>query len=117
MPQVTGIVKVYVDGTLRRSHEGAKLDLGGYERTMQTGHKVYGYSEKVVPAKITFEEAHMADTDLIELKDMVDATAKFECDTGVNYLITNACTTKTLELSGGDGKVSVEIQGDPAEEE
>jgi hypothetical protein len=117
MAQVTGIVKVYVNGSLQRSNEGAKLNVGGKERAAQTGHSVYGYTEKVVPASVTFELAHMADTDLVELAATVDATVRFECDTGLTYMIANAFVSKPPELTGGDGKVSMEMQGDPAVQE
>jgi len=117
MAQVTGIVKVYVNGTMQRSKEGAKLMLGGKERTAQTGHSVYGYSEKVVPATVEFTLAHTADTDLPALNKLVDATVKFETDTGISYLVNNAFTTKPPELTGGEGDVAMEMQGDPAEQE
>jgi hypothetical protein len=99
---------------LQRSKEGAELDTGGKERTAQTGHSVYGYSEKVIPSTVTFELAHMADTDIVALNSTVDATVRFECDTGVTYLINNGFVSKPLKLKGGDGNVSVEMQGDPA---
>ena len=117
MAQVTGIVKIFLNGQMQRSHEGAKLSLGGVERTAVMSHSLDGYSEKPVPATLTFELSHMADTDLNELADMVDATARFECDTGVTYLVANAFVTKPPELTGGEGKVAVEMQGDPAVQE
>lgn len=117
MAQVTGIVKVYVNGSLQRSKEGAKLILGGFERTAQVGYAVYGYSEKVAPAQVEFTLAHTADTDLVELSELVDATVKFETDTGASYLIANAFVTKPPELTGGEGDVAMEMQGDPAVEE
>ena len=117
MSQVTGIVKVFVNGQLQRSKEGAELDLGGKERTAQVGHSVYGYSEKVVPGQVTFALSHMADTDIVALNETVDATVRFECDTGVTYMVGNAFVTKAIKLKGGDGEVSVEMQGDPAVEE
>ena len=117
MSQVTGIVKVYVNGTLHRSKEGAKLSFGGKERTAQTGHSVYGFSEKVVASEIEFTLAHMAGTDLIELNELTDATVKFETDTGVSYLVNNAFTTAPVTLTGGEGDVEVTMQGDPAVEE
>jgi hypothetical protein len=117
MAQVTGIVKIHVNGALQRSKEGATLNMGGMERAAQTGHSVYGYSEKLVPASVSFNLAHTADTDLIELNGMVGAEVRFECDTGVTYLITNAFVTKPCQLKGGDGDVTVEMMGDPAIEE
>lgn len=117
MPQVTGIVKIFLNGTLQRSKEGAKLITGGKERTAQVGHSVYGFSEKVVPAQLEFIMAHMADTDLMELNNLTEATAKFETDTGLSYMLANAFLTKPTELTGGEGDVAVEMQGDPAVEE
>ena len=116
MAQVTGIVKIFLSGALQRSKEGASLELGGKERTAVTGHSVYGYSEKVVASKVAFDLAHTSDTDLIEINDMVKETVKFETDTGITYLITNAFTTKPCTVKGG-GDCSVEMSGDPAIEE
>jgi len=117
MPKVTGIVKIYVDGEIYRSKEGAKLNTGGYERTAQTGFKVYGHSEKLVPAVIEMTVAHMADTDIEAINSMRDATVKFETDTGTSYVVANATTTKPAELTGGEGDLAVEISGDPAVEQ
>jgi hypothetical protein len=117
MAKVTGIVKVFVNGTLQRSKEGAKLITGGKERVAQTGYAVYGYAEKVVPAQLEFTLARTADADLEALNDMTDATLRFEEDIGVTWLITNAFTTKPVEITGGEGDVAVEMQGDPAVKE
>ena len=115
MAQVTGIVFVKVNGALLRSKEGAKLMLGGKERTAQVGHKLYGYSEKVVPATVEFTLAHVVADDLEGLQDTVDGTVEFETDTGDNYIVANAFSTKPAELTGGEGDVALEFQGDPAE--
>lgn len=117
MSQVTGIVKVYLNGALQRSKEGAKLKLGGKERTAQVGHAVYGFSEKVVPSELEFTLSHMPDTDLIALRDLTGATARFECDSGTTYVIPNAFVSEPPELTGGDGDVGVKMMGDPAFEE
>ncbi len=115
MAQVTGIVFVKIDGELQRSKEGAKLILGGKERTAQTGYKVYGFSEKVVPATVEFTLAHVGGDDLEGLQNKVDSTIEFETDTGDTYLVANAFSTKPAELTGGEGDVALEYMGDPAE--
>jgi len=115
MAQVTGIVYVKVDGELQRSKEGAKLTLGGKERTAQVGHSVYGYSEKVVPSMVEFVLAHVGGDDLIGLQNKVDSTIEFETDTGDTYVVANAFSTKPAEITGGEGDVAMEFQGDPAE--
>ncbi|MGD8499290.1 MAG: phage tail tube protein [Phycisphaerales bacterium] len=117
MPQITGVVKIYVNGSLQRSIEGAELDLGGYEREAVVGHSVYGHKERVMPSVLTWSEAHASDTVLADLKDITGATLRYECDSGRVYLVTNAFVSKTLKLSGGDGEVEVEMTGDPAREE
>lgn len=114
MSQVTGIVYVKVNGALLRSKEGAKLNLGGKERSPVVGHSVYGFTEKVVPATVECTLAHTADTDLVALGALTGATVQFETDTGVTFVVANAFTTKTLELKGGDGEVTLEMNGDPA---
>jgi len=116
MAQVTGIVKIYLSGALQRSKEGATLETGGKERAAVTGHSVYGFTEKVVPSKVNFDLAHTSDTDVLEINDMVKETVKFETDTGLTYLITNAFTTKPCTVKGG-GDCPVEMMGDPAVEE
>jgi hypothetical protein len=115
MAKVTGIVKVAVNGTIQRSEIGAELDFGGMERTPAVGYKLYGFSEKLVPAHLKYTLFHMSDTDLLALKDIVGGTARFECDSGPIYPLTNATTVKTLRLKGGDGKVDVEMDCDPVD--
>lgn len=115
MGQVTGIVRVKVDGELQRSKEGAKLNFGGKERTMQTGHSVYGPSEKIVPSVLSFTLAHMGGDDLLGLAAKLDSTLEFETDTGDTYIVSKACCTKPPELTGGEGDVTFEFSGQPAE--
>ena len=115
MSQVTGIVQVKVDGTLLRSKEGAKLMLGGRTRTAVSGYKLYGYSEKFEPASVEFTLAHVGGDDLVGISAKVSSTIEFITDTGDTYLIANAFCTKPAELSDGEGDVSFEFQGDPAE--
>jgi hypothetical protein len=112
MAQVTGIVKVTLNGTVQRSEIGAELDLGGKERTAAIGHKLYGFSEKLMPSHLKFTMYHMSDTDLLALKDFA-GTASFICDTGPVFPVTNCTVVKPLKLKGGDGKVDVELEGDP----
>jgi hypothetical protein len=116
MAQVTGIVKVKVNGKLLRSKPGAKLMTGGKERTPVTGHKLYGYAEKVVAATIECTLAHTADTKVKELNDLVGATAIFETDTGKRFTVGNCFTTGPCELTEGEGDLTLKLAGDPAEE-
>jgi hypothetical protein len=113
--KLTGIVTIKVDGEIMRSKEGAKLSLGGKERTAQTGNKVYGFTEKLVPSMCEFTLAHAGGDDLIGLQNSVDTTLEFETDTGDTYMIRDAFSTKPAELTGGEGDVAMEFSGQPAE--
>lgn len=115
MAQVTGIVYVKLNGKMLRSKEGAKLELGGFEReSVVAGGSHLGYTEKPVPAKVSCTLAHTADTDLIELRDFTNGTVTFETDTGASFLVANAYSTKPPDIAGG-GDVAMEFAGDPAE--
>ena len=115
MGQLTGIVTVKLNGALQRSKEGAKLMIGGKERTMQTGYKVYGYTEKVVPSECEFTVVHAAGDNMRETSDLVDITLEFETDTGDTWIVGNASCTNPAEITGGDGEVNYKFAGDPAE--
>lgn len=116
MAKVTGIVKIYVNGKLYRSKAGASLNTGGKKREDVTGYDVYGYTEEVMPAELDATIADMADTDIMEMNDMVDATLKFETDTGKSLLVTDAFTSEPCVLKGG-GDLSLKMKGKPAIEE
>lgn len=117
MAKVTGIVKVFVNGKLFRSKPGAKLTTGGFKRDAVVGNGgVFGYSEEPVASELDCTLAHMADTDIPELNALVDATLRFETDTGQTLLVTNAFTSEPCQLSGG-GDLTLKMMGDAAVQE
>lgn len=117
MAQVTGIVKVKVNGKLVRSKQGAKLMTGGIERTpVVASGALVGYAEKFVPATIECTLAHTADTKVDELNKLVEATVIFETDTGKRFTIGAAFTTNPGELSDGEGDLTLKMAGNPAKE-
>ncbi len=116
MSQVTGIVKLFVDGKLLRSKPGAKLKVGGKKRDFVSGHRVYGFTEEVVPSELDCTLAHMADTDVVELSNLKDVTLRFETDTGQTYSVKDMATTEPCELASG-GDLSLKMMGSPAEKE
>ncbi len=112
--KVTGIVFITVNDKLLQSKSGASLMFGGEEKTAQTGHKLYGFSSAFVPAEMECVVADKYETDIIEMAGFTDATLTFETDTGKKYLVSNATTVETPKLTGGDGDISLKMQGDPA---
>ncbi len=113
MSQVTGIIKIYVNGKMLRTKPGAKLKMGGKKREMQSGHSVYGFTEEVVPSELDCTIAHMSDTDCVEMSGLTEQTLKVETDTGHTYLVKDACTTEPCELASG-GDMSLKMMGQPA---
>lgn len=113
-----GRAYISIDGSLLPTMPGAKLDLGGEERTAVTGdNTVLGFTAQVKPATLTCEISLGAGDSIETLRRATDVTLTFECDTGQTYVVRQAFATKTLELSAGDsGKVAMEFQGMPAQE-
>ena len=115
--QVTGTVVVLLDGMSLRSKVGASLDIGGWERQAEEADgEIIGFRKKKVPAMCTATLAHTSESELRAIDETEDATLVFETDTGVRYTVRNAFSTRPPKLTGGEGEVSVEFQGQPAKE-
>lgn len=116
MEQFTGTVIIRANGTSIRSKDGARLAIGGKERTpVYADGDIIGYSEKPIAATVTCTIAHSATTDLFAIRDQVDITLVFETDTGATFTIRGAFCTKPPEITGGEGDVAVEYTGKPAQ--
>jgi len=117
MPKVTGIMRAKIDGAvLDIKEQTGKLDTGGMERSPHmAGKKVVGFSESPKPAVFTATVIHTAAMDTDEINGWEDKTLVVETDCGVQWMITNAATTKPVVVSGG-GESEFEMQGNPAEQ-
>lgn len=114
MSKITGRVFVKLNGALQRSKPGAVLDPGGFARTAVIGHEVYGYSEEPRQSRVEFTLAHSRETDILALRDLTDALVEFETDTGRKYVIGGAWVAEPPRLTGGQGDVTVVLEGPPA---
>jgi hypothetical protein len=86
--------------------------MGGIQRPGDmTDQQTFYYKEKSVPGVIKATMIHMADTDLIGVRDFKEGIVTFNCDTGVVYTMSNAVCSELGELS--DGEVEVTFMGDP----
>lgn len=116
MSQVTGRIFVKINGKMQRSKSGAKFNPGGVERTPVVGDdSVHGYAEKIVPAEVECTISHLAGTNLIELRNLVNATIEVETDTGDRYIIRKAFVAEMPALTGGEGEVALKFNGPPAD--
>lgn len=115
--QATGVVIVEINGMRLASKEGAKLNTGGMERTpitLQDGS--VRFAEKPTHALVTATLVHGGDADVDALNNFKNGTCTFKTDTGKTYLISDAFTTKPVEISGGEGEMPIEIAGRAAVE-
>ena len=116
MARISGIARISVDGELLESLPGAELELGGKERELKSGHRVYGHTEKVVPSMLKCTIVWKNETPLETLRNLVDGLIIFESDNGKSYQMANAVILKPPTVKDENGEVPREFGGDPAEE-
>lgn len=118
MAQLLGRAFVRANGSLLRSEQGARIDLGGVMRSSVVGDvAVHGYAEQLKPAQVACEIALAAGDQLDGIRNITDAVITFECDTGQTYIVRDAYVTETLTITAGaGGKIGVTFEGQPAEE-
>jgi len=110
--QCTGKAIIRVNGRELRSLDDSTLDPGGVKRDPVVGSgKVHGFKEETVPPQLECKVAHKADTDLVELGKIVDATIIFESDTGDTYILRDAFILEPAKLSAKDGTVELKFSG------
>lgn len=113
--QQTSKVTVKVDGDSIRSKAGsASMKPGGLYRTENemTDQGGFVFKEKWIPAEIKVTLIHVADSDIIKIRDSKDVTVTYEPDVGKTYTVANAVCTEIGELK--DGEVECSFAGDPA---
>lgn len=112
----TGIITIKVNGKSLEGKPGIKFVTGGFARTLtKAGGRITGFSEEVEPSTVTVNIAHDADVSIDEVRGWTDVTLVIETDSGAVYQVTGAVLTKPPELSDGDGGLSLEFGGPPAE--
>lgn len=117
MSKILGIARIKVNGELLESMPGAELDMGGFAREQKSGFKVYGFTEKVMPSKLTCKIVWKFETPIEDLRTMVDGLITFEGDIGVTYQIANAVLLNPPKGADEKGEVDLEFGGDAAEKQ
>lgn len=112
--QVTGKVKIKLDGGVVESENEAELEPGGEINGSMTHHnKTYRMSEADEPAVVKFKMPLTGQVDVVDIQAWKDKALTFEADTGQRYLVRNAFTVG--KVTHGKGSTDVEMHGDPAE--
>lgn len=115
--QLTGRVFIAVNGQRLRSKPGAKLNIGGVERSTVTGDSgVHGYAEKTVAPTLECSVSHGGDTSLTEMAAWKDVSIAFETDTGKVYQLRDAWLKTPPELTAGEGEVALKFDAIGCEE-
>lgn len=110
--QITGKATIYIDGQRIQAENGAKANPGGVSRQFERhGGRTYGKEEEVPPS-VECSVLHTADTDVVALGNISNATVIFECDTGQKYVMRGASTENPVEIDAGSGKSSIKLVGD-----
>lgn len=112
--QQTSKVTVKVDGDSIRSKAGSSsMTLGGLYRKDKemTDQGVFMFKEKWQEGEIKTTLMHVADSDLIKIRDSKNVTVTYETDTQVTYTMANAVCAEVGELK--DGEVEITFNGDP----
>jgi len=115
--KVSGQITIKVDGdTILAKNGEVDFSFGGLKRESKyADNRRIGYSEEPIAATVQGTLIHTSDTDLQALADHANVSIVLELDTGVKYLVANACAIDPPALSGkGDLKISYE--GDPAKQ-
>lgn len=113
--QYFGRAKIVANGLTLDTMPGAKINVGGVARDPVAGDYTIGYAEKNTPSTVECEVNVSKETPLDAIRNMVGATVNFQTDVGLNFIVRNAFVTEPPELTGGEGKMSVKLAGEPAE--
>lgn len=118
MAKLLGWAFINVGGQRLRSMPGAKIDLGGVSRKPVLGSsRLHGHSEEVKEATVECEIALAAGDSLNAIRNIVDTTVIFECDTGQRYTVRQAFLMDPPVITEGEGgKIGLKFAGQPAEE-
>jgi hypothetical protein len=115
---VGGTHKLYVNGVQMNLKGDPTSDIGGQKRTpiMGVDGRMHGTSVVVMPAKISGTLTDTSELDIIELRQMKNATVKLEKPNGKALVIVGACFSGDPSNTGAEGEITFEFSGPPGEE-
>lgn len=113
--QVTGIVRVFIDGILTNSLDGATIAFGGIQAEPVVGSgRLIGSKESFKEAEVKFTVAHVNSIDHLRINKAKNVVIRYESDEGTVYLVNNARSKGDAVLSGSSGEVPYTFFGDEA---
>jgi len=118
MAQITGKVRVRVDGEELKTVGNGSGTTGGVNRSVvKGGGRVHGYTEEVQEPTVSFTVAHQKGVSVRRLANLTGATVLIETDTGERFIYRDAWTTEPPELNHDNGEISVSMAAVECEED
>lgn len=115
MERTVGTATVYCNGRTFYTRPGAKLTFGTPNRTPLVGDgRIATYSEMPTAATVTCEFTATSSTDIVEIGNLVGATVVYSSDIGAKWVLRDAVSQKSPELTAGEGAVAVEFFAETA---
>jgi len=116
--QITGKVRVRVDGTEIPTVGNGSGTTGGVNRSVvKGGGRVHGFTEEEQAPEVSFTVSHHADTSVKAIAHWRDVTVLIETDTGRRFIYRGAWTTEPPELNHDNGEISVTMNAIECEED
>lgn len=110
MSQITGKATIKLDGEELLTDVSVTFNPGGVEREAVMGPRgVQGHRETPVASSLQATVRHTQATNIIALGNITGATVLIETDTGDTYMMRKAFTTEPVELTTGEGNVSLNM--------
>ena len=115
---VGGTCKLFVNGVQYNLKGDPTYDVGGTKRTpiMGVDGRMHGYKKETVMSKLTCTITNTSELDIIELRQLNNATIKLEEPNGKTFVMMGGVFSGDPSVSGAEGEISCEFSGPPGEE-
>lgn len=118
MSKKHGQATIRINGRVFESRDQAELMVGGLKNNADMIGDKHFYSQTKIASNVKCTVPFTSETELKTLQEMTEAEVIFESDTGKSWIIRDAVQVAELNLQGGEGNgtVDLEFSGSPAEE-
>lgn len=115
---VGGVHKMYIDSVQFLLKGDPEYDIGGTKRTVLRGSDGirHGTKKEVMGSRISGTTTNTSELDIEAMRNTVDATITLECPSGKVVSFPHCVFTGDPTVSGAEGEVAFEFQGDQATE-
>lgn len=113
--QYQGIAIIRINGREYPSLQGAQIVTGGIKRAPVVGQKAYGWQAEYTHAQITCQFPNGNGLSIADLNAMDNVTITFEADVGKTWLLPNAWSEGSAQLTD-KGQISTSFASVEAKE-